>query len=298
MSAKVMGRIVAVILIVLGVFFLVTKNDTKVLSFKDFKINNDITLTVINGGPAVSSSEVLYIPEGIELKKDSNIYSNTFLLKVQGIYYILGAYNPDTITKHLDVVKLSPSDIQGIILCDTKLDRIGGLLKDGKPLFENAILYINSTELDWIDGITEPIDVSQEELKPLKELQKQVLEAYSGHIKRVFYNGAPIIPEVIPMAQAGPTPGHTIYVLGSSNNRMVLTGSIIQNLNQIDHPEIYISSGESMDLLPSEATNSRKDIFDFLAADNIPFAGDKLPFPCVGKLNATEKGYEVSLEKQ
>lgn len=312
MDANLIGRISVSILIAVIVILLALNTDKKVLSMKEFKVGSDITLRVINGESHTSSSENFYIPEGAVLKQDQNIYSNTFVIRVKGIYYILGAgKSASTIVKQLKKAKMSPDEIQGILLCDAQQDSIGGLVENGNPVFKNAILYINSVELDWIDNILEPVDIQSdnqksqeeiaseqsEELKALKTLQKEVIKAYSGHIRRFYYNGAPLFEGVTPMAMAGPTPGHATYLLESGNQKMLLVGNLIQNLNQITYPEMYILKGGNKDFLPDESINSRKDLFELAVSEQITLAGEKLPFPCVGNIISTgDGGYEFSFK--
>ena len=101
---------------------------------------------------------------------------------------------------------MKPEDIDAVCLTHLHGDHIGGLLKDGQPVFPNAAIYLSVEEFNaWSDDGP---------MAAQNGLWKQVLSCYANQIN-LFQDGDAIIDGRIKTHLApGHTPGHTVYEAG------------------------------------------------------------------------------------
>ena len=96
-------------------------------------------------GAAASLAQVLGLEEGIPASM------NAILIEKEGEQILFdtgnGRENSQLLPK-LEALGFAPEDIDLIFITHMHGDHIGGLVKDGKAVFENAKLYINTKELD------------------------------------------------------------------------------------------------------------------------------------------------------
>ena len=142
---------------------------------------------------------------------------NSFLLRMSGYYYDgrdydvlidvgLGEDNGGALLRQLKKLDVKPEEIDAVCLTHLHGDHIGGLLKDGQPVFPNAAIYLSVEEFNaWSDDGP---------MAAQNGLWKQVLSCYANQIN-LFQDGDAIIDGRIKTHLApGHTPGHTVYEAG------------------------------------------------------------------------------------
>jgi glyoxylase-like metal-dependent hydrolase (beta-lactamase superfamily II) len=91
------------------------------------------------------------------------------------------------------------------------------------------------------------------------------------------------------MAAAGHTPGHTVYVVESKGEKLVLWGDLM-HVAAAQFPDPSVSIGFDSD---SEAAKAqRAKVFAEVAAHGDMVGGAHLPFPALGHLRKAGTGYE------
>ena len=151
------------------------------------------------------------MPEG-----ESRSAINVFFIKTTG-YYGGGKHNilidaglgedaGGMMLQQLHKLGVKTEEIDAVCLTHLHGDHIGGLLKEGKPVFPNADVYLSVDEFNaWSDDGP---------MASRNDQWKQVLSVYSNRIK-LCNNGDTIVDGwVVAHLAPGHTPGHTMYESG------------------------------------------------------------------------------------
>lgn len=153
----------------------------------------------------------------------------------------------------------SASDIGVIFITHLHGDHIGGLVKDGQPVFPQAKLYILSVELDaW----TKSPESTPQNVKAMMEAYGEKL------VKYTLEDSLPVGVKAI--AAYGHTPGHTIYRI---DNKLIV-GDIMHGVAlQMEHPEFCAR----FDMDKEQAIASRKAIMEMTKKEGLTMYGMHFP---------------------
>jgi glyoxylase-like metal-dependent hydrolase (beta-lactamase superfamily II) len=209
---------------------------------------------------------------------------NAFLVRMPGHTILVDAGFGRRLFDHLDALHIAPEQIDLILLTHLHGDHIGGLLRDGRPAFPNATVYLARAEYDyWLAGSHAP--------------QQAVLRAYRSRL-HCFLPSSPgdTLPDLLPGLQAlaapGHTPGHTAFLFHSGDDRLLIWGDLTHAMAiQVPCPEVAVT----YDLDPVQAVRSRRQLFEYVVRHQIPVAGMHIPFPGMGFLTVGPDGrYQYS----
>lgn len=169
-----------------------------------------------------------------------------------------------------------PGDIDAVCITHFHFDHVGGLVKDGKPVFANANLFVPRVEVE-----SDPASFAK------------FKTAYADRLSQ-FDWGVEVLPGVHALDASGHTAGHTAFLVELNGDRLLVAGDVIHFGGlQLPNPDIAVT----YDTTPAEAIAARKRIFDLAIAENLPVATMHLPFPGLGKLAKAGEGYTfVELE--
>lgn len=218
------------------------------------------TLQPHNLYPDVPDS--LWIALGLQEGVPSSM--SCFLLQTEGKNILLdaglGAPFSQLIPK-LTTLDVKPEELQLIYITHFHPDHIGGLLKDGKVVFQNAEVYVNRVEAEaW------------QKMEGNQSVQaKTVLDAYKQHL-HLFEAGDTLPGDVITIAAYGHTPGHTAF----QKDSMLVIGDLIHGAAlQLEYPEycpLYDMDAET-------ARESRLRILNYAHENRLTMYGMHLPHP-------------------
>jgi glyoxylase-like metal-dependent hydrolase (beta-lactamase superfamily II) len=196
-----------------------------------------------------------------------------------------------TLGKLLTNLKASgyrPEQVDEIYITHMHSDHVGGLSADGKPVFPNAIVRAAQQEADfWLSKAH--MDAAPQDRRDGFQGAMSMLNPYVAAGKFKPFNGdTELVPGIRAAASPGHTPGHTVYVVESRGQRLVLWGDLM-HVAAVQFPDPVVSLRFDMDSVMAAA--QRKKVFADAAERGDWVAGAHLPFPGLGHLNAAGPGY-------
>ncbi|WP_300762713.1 MBL fold metallo-hydrolase [uncultured Bacteroides sp.] len=193
---------------------------------------------------------------------------STFLVEKDGkrILFDAGMGAPDSkLPEGLKALNINPSEIDYLYITHFHGDHIGGMMKDGVPVFPNAQVYVSKVEYDaWMKM---PADK--------KSQVENTMKAYKDRIHQ-FAFGDTLPCDVVAMEAAGHTPGHTVFRTGN----LLVIGDLMHGAAlQLKYPEICAT----YDMDKSGAVKSRKHYVQYARENGLVIAGMHLPVPAFMK---------------
>jgi len=191
----------------------------------------------------------------------------------------------------LQSIEISLEKIDAIFITHLHGDHIGGMLKFGKVMFPNAQIYLSQPEYDyWTDD--EAMKIQSEKRKETFAFAKEVLTAYKERLNffipnEINENPTTLLTGINAIANYGHTPGHTIYLIQSNDDKLLIWGDMTHAMAiQMPYPQVAVT----YDTNPEQAIISRKKVLDFISKNNITATGIHIPAPFTGKVKDNSKG--------
>ena len=177
----------------------------------------------------------------------------------------------------------APEDVSLVVLTHMHGDHIGGLIEDGKPAFPKARYVAGQAEYDFWSS-------REREGTPAEGNHRMVLANVVPLAEKTTFigDGATVLPGVTSMLAVGHTPGHMIYRLESEGRQLVMTGDTANHyVLSLQRPDWEVR----FDMDKAKAAESRRKVFDMIAAERLAFLGYHMPFPAVGFVDKLDTGY-------
>ena len=222
---------------------------------------------------------------------------NAFLVETENKTILFDTGFGRKLFDNLERIGKTTADIDVIMLTHMHGDHIGGLLKDDKKSFPNAMLYIPQPEYDyWMnDEIMQSIP---ENRRGSFTQARKAIEAYKNNLQLFIPNElesitSEVFPGIRGIAAYGHTPGHTAYLLNSDNSQFMIWGDLTHVTPiQMDYPQVAVT----YDVDPAKAVESRQQIFKYLADNKIDIAGMHIQYPGLGTVSKNKSdGYIFKL---
>lgn len=179
----------------------------------------------------------------------------------------------------LGMLGLSSSDITKLVVTHAHPDHVGGLISNGRAVFENAELAIAEREYTyWSDSASRA--AAPNGAQPLFDMAQSALSPYRDRLQLV-QNNAEVAPGLTLELSPGHTPGHSILHLDGGDQELLFIADTVHNA------ELHTAlpkTGFAFDSDPSEAANARLRVFDRAAADKTLIAGAHIHFPGFGRI--------------
>ena len=196
-----------------------------------------------------------------------------------------------TLGKLLSNLKASgyrPEQVDEIYISHMHGDHIGGLTADGKPVFPNATVRAAQQEADfWLSKAH--MDAAPEDRKDAYKSAMKAVNPYFFAEKFKPFNGdKELVPGIRAVASPGHTAGHTIYVVESKGQKLVLWGDLM-HVAAVQFPDPSVTIHFDTDSVM--AATQRKKVFADAAEHGSWVGGAHLSFPGIGHLRAADSGY-------
>ena len=232
------------------------------------------------------TTEILqkYVPEGTY-----DMAVNAFLVRTFEQNILVDAGMGINLLKNLETLRLTPEQIDIVLITHMHGDHVGGLMKDGKVVFPNADIYISQPEYDYwtSDAVMNQMPENQ---RGSFVQARNVIKAYKNklHLFAPVELGSTtsnLFSGFQGVAAFGHTPGHTGYMIESDNNRMFIWADLAHAMSiQMPCPEIAIN----FDVNPEQAVVTRKNVLEYLAKNKIPIAGMHVVSPGMGTVSKSK----------
>lgn len=182
-----------------------------------------------------------------------------------------------------------PEQVDEVYITHLHADHVGGLLANSQIAFPNAIVRVDQREADfWLSKVN--MDAAPKDAKPFFEGAMASMNPYVAAGKLKPFNGnTDLAPGIKAVATRGHTPGHSIYVVESNGQRLVLWGDLMHAAAvQFPEPSVTIK----FDTDSKAAAAQRKAQYADAAKRGHWVAAAHLSFPGIGHLRTAGKGYE------
>ena len=220
-----------------------------------------------------------YVPGGVYQSQ-----TNTFLIKNGSQAILIDTGFGTTVFESLSALGLKPEDISAVLITHLHGDHIGGLARDGRALFPQATVYLAQQERDyWTRANPNAGAVN-------------ALAAYPSRVE-AFTPGelGAQVPELLPGIRAfaafGHTPGHTVYMVESQGQRLLIVGDLL-HVEDIQFPMPAVTVTYDTD--QAAAAEARRRVLNYAAANALPIGGMHLRYPSVGLVQRSGNGYRFT----
>jgi glyoxylase-like metal-dependent hydrolase (beta-lactamase superfamily II) len=202
-----------------------------------------------------------------------------------------GALLGPTLGKLVSNLKASgyqPEQVDEIYLTHMHIDHVGSLVANGKLAFPNAVLRAAKAEGEqWLSQAN--LDKAPEDDK---EGYKGVMASVNPYVSagkyQPFEGKTELVPGITALPTVGHTNGHTIYVVESKGQKLVLWGDLM-HVAAVQFPEPGVTILADTD--SKKAAAERKRAFAEAAKQGTFVGVAHVPFPGLGQLRAEGRGY-------
>lgn len=193
------------------------------------------------------------------------------------------------IVGNLKAAGYTPEQVDTVLVTHLHGDHVNGLIDaEGKAVFANAEIWSAKADNDfWLSE-----EIAAKAPKEAQGFFKMARDAAAPYIKagkwKTFSTDQEILPGIASFAANGHTPGHSAYLIGSGEQKLLIWGDIVHNhAVQFARPNVAIE----FDVDRKAAVATRKKIFAKAAGEKILVGGMHLPFPGIGHVRAETRGY-------
>ncbi len=192
-----------------------------------------------------------------------------------------------TMMDHLRAAGVDPASIDTVLVSHFHPDHIFGLMaaETNEKVFPDAEIVVPEAEFAfWTDPAT--VSALPENRRGLANRIGATIGTWDN-VRRIG-DGVEVAPGVTSRAAHGHTPGHTVFVVASGDEQLVIAGDIA------NIPALFVANPgwhAVFDMDAERAEAARKALFDQAIADGATVAGYHFGFPNAGRIERDGAGY-------
>jgi glyoxylase-like metal-dependent hydrolase (beta-lactamase superfamily II) len=194
------------------------------------------------------------------------------------------------LTKNLKAAGYSPEQVDEIYITHLHADHVGGITSNGAMVFPNAIVRVDKADADfWLSE--KNLAAAPKDSKGFFEGAQASMKPYQAADKvKTFSGNTELVPGIRAVATHGHTPGHSVYVVESKGEKLVLWGDLMHVAAvQFDEPGVTIK----FDSESKSAAKERAKAYSDAAKNGYLVGSTHIAFPGLGHVrkDAGSKGY-------
>jgi glyoxylase-like metal-dependent hydrolase (beta-lactamase superfamily II) len=195
-----------------------------------------------------------------------------------------------TLGNLLDNIRASgytPEQIDEVYVTHMHADHVGGLMNNGQRAFPNAVVRADKGDADfWLSK--EQMDKAPDAMKGFFQGAQASVGPYVAAGKFSAFDGnTQLAPGIRSQVTRGHTPGHSVYVVESKGEKMVVLGDLMHVAAvQFANPAATIQ----FDTDSPTAAAQRSSIYQQAAAEKFIFAVAHVSFPGLGRVVSNGAG--------
>jgi len=245
-----------------------------------------IEVSLLSEGQGAGNSSIFVgaTPEMIQKCLPEGTYPNScnaFLVRTAGKTVLVDAGFGRNLFDNMKSLGVTPEQVDAVLITHVHGDHLGGMLVNDKAAFSKAELYISKAEHDFC------MNGEARNAGPRK-----VIEAYQSRLRLFNPKEIDAQPDLLfegirAVAAFGHTPGHTLYMVESGNEKLLIWGDLTHAMAiQMPYPQVAMT----YDVNNEVAIAARKKVLEYAAANKIFVAGMHTAFPGMGKLEKASDG--------
>lgn len=273
-------------------YYRVMLGDFEITALSDGTVDLPVDQLLTNTTPGAVDKSLTAAFEKSPLQTSVNAYLINTGSKLVLIDTGAGMLFGPTLGKLLDSLKASgyqPDQVDEVLITHMHPDHVGGLIKDGKIAFPNAVVRADKRDADyWLNQGN--LDKAAKADKGFFQGAMASLKPYvtSGQFKP-FDGATELAPGIRSIATPGHTPGHTSYVVQSKGEKLVVWGDLVHvQAVQFANPSVTIH----FDSNPGNAEAERKAEYAAAAKGGYLVGAAHIAFPGLGHVRADGKAYD------
>lgn len=191
-----------------------------------------------------------------------------------------GGMPPGKLPGELEKAKVSPDQIERVLITHLHLDHIGWCTVDreGKPetLFKNARHIVQRKEWEYW---------TQEHIKkdnPVIGLCAEPVHA-QGLVDLVD-GDVTVAPGISSLFTPGHTPGHQAFLINSGGEKAIIMGDVTHSMAQLEHTDW----NPGFDVDPATSQQTRAQVFDRIEREGLKVCAGHYPYPSIGTIVRVE----------
>ncbi|EHR68999.1 Zn-dependent hydrolase, glyoxylase [Burkholderiales bacterium JOSHI_001] len=265
--------------------------DFEVTALNDGTVGLPVDKLLTNTRPGQVQRALMKAYLGIPLETSVNGYLvNTGSKLVLVDTGAAGLFGPTlgNLVANLKASGYQPEQVDEVYITHMHPDHVGGLMAGTQAAFPNAVVRAHQKEGDfWLSPQT--LAQAPEADKGFVQGAQASMKAYvDGGRYKPFDGQTELIPGVTAVPAIGHTPGHSIYVVESKGQKLVLWGDLMHVAAvQFADPSVTIK----FDADSKAAAPQRKKAYADAAKKGYYVGVAHVAFPGIGRLRADGKGY-------
>lgn len=254
----------------------------EIVALQDGSIEMDATLFK-NGDPDILKK---YMPEG---KLAASV--NAYLVKTETANILIDAGSGDSdllkgnLLEMIGKAGIAPEDIAMVLITHAHFDHVAGLTRNGRAVFPKAKILFTEEEMATVTD--EALEKLPADISVYFESANRVLKIYKDRVN-TFKVGTAIAEGITSVDLSGHTPGQAGYLLESDGEKLLIIADLLHVAAvQFPHPEYSLIYDADV----KQAVHRRRHVLNRAATEKWLIAGMHIPFPGIGSVVKSGKGF-------